>query len=212
MLPDLLLAYFCFENAFRTVLVPHLGRSYHFNDMKPNIIFHADTDLCTSRVTYSHTIRSQIATLPWIWPRRFGHALTIPLVLIILSSAGFNSINLSAGKNTVRAVASVAVAVPELLQAISSLSQPSQTTGDFVPVATSTATIATPILDLSQSGTVLSVLWPSAGSATALALVTWAGLGPGALGSILQTYGQRSVSPPVAQVFAYLLLDSRPVQ
>lgn len=108
--------------------------------------------------------------------------------------AGFNSLNLAAGKNTVRAVATVAVAVPELLSAVSAARATS--TPDFVPVASSAA----PLADLSQSATVLSMLWPGVGSASAVALVVWAGLGPGALGSVLQTYGQRSVSPPVAQV------------
>eukprot|EP00892_Ulva_mutabilis_P008990 jgi/Ulvmu1/6463/UM003_0094.1 len=108
------------------------------------------------------------------------------------NSPCFNSINLAAGKNTVRAAATIAVAVPELAAAIST---PHPAPG-FVP----TASAAPPLFDLSQSAAVLSTLWPSAGSATAVALVAWAGLGPGALGSILQTYGQRSVSPPVAQV------------
>lgn len=109
--------------------------------------------------------------------------------------AAFNSVNLAAGKNAVRALATLAVATPELLRAFSTPAPAAAASGDFVLVATSAA----PVLDMAHGSAVLSALWPSAGSVTAVALVAWAGLGPGALGSVLQTYGQRSVSPPAAQ-------------
>lgn len=117
--------------------------------------------------------------------------------------AAFNSVNLAAGKNTVRAVVTVAVAAPEVAHAISATSTAAAAapaTGNFVLVANGAAAAAAPAVDLGQTGAVLTMLWPSVGSAAAVAAVAWAGLGPGALGSILQTYGQRSVSPPVAQV------------
>lgn len=45
----------------------------------------------------------------------------------------------------------------------------------------------------------LASLWPSISAVGVVAFV-YSALGPGALSAVLQTYGQRTVSAPVAQV------------
>jgi hypothetical protein len=90
----------------------------------------------------------------------------------------FRTTELAAGKNLFRSVALVVAATPAVYQA--SRAYP----GDI------------------ELG--LSSLWPSI-SAVGVTAMIFSALGPGALSAVLQTYAQRTVSAPVAQV---LLLPS----
>ena len=91
----------------------------------------------------------------------------------MLCCAAFRTTELAAGKNAFRCLALVAAASPAIYQALRS-----------------------PHGDLDMA---LASLWPSISAVGVIAFV-YSALGPGALSSILQTYGQRTVSAPVAQV------------
>lgn len=106
-----------------------------------------------------------------------------------LLHVAFGTADLAAGKNLVRCFALIAAAVPALLQALQS------SPGN---------------VDLG-----LASLWPSI-SAVGVIAMTYSALGPGALSAVLQTYGQRSVSAPVAQVLLLTCsmhhIDSMPLR
>jgi drug/metabolite transporter (DMT)-like permease len=87
--------------------------------------------------------------------------------------SGFRSIDLAAGKNAARMVITVGAAVPEVAFRMQS--------HDINSVS-------------------LASLWPSYGDASAVLLILYVALGPGALSAYLQTYGQRSISASAAQV------------
>jgi hypothetical protein len=92
--------------------------------------------------------------------------------------AAFRATELAAGKNLFRSVVLLIAATPALYQAFRTYP------GDIELV--------------------LSSLWPSI-SAIGVSAMIFSALGPGALSAVLQTYAQRTVSAPVAQVLHLLL-------
>jgi hypothetical protein len=123
-----------------------------------------------------------------------------------VAGAGFKTVSLAAGKNagiasfavltaaTAAACASTGAANP--LDAISSTADSAQTL--LAGAVSGTQSAGTTLQNVFTA--TADALWPGRGGMEAVILVAWTALGPGAIASTLQTWGQASVPAAETQV------------
>ena len=130
--------------------------------------------------------------------------------------AGFRPLNLAASKNAGIATFSVAATATTAVATVTSplMRTANDATAAVVDVAkvgadagalqqhvaTLPAGVDMLTLAVQSINSEFAHLWPGHGNALAVGLIAWTALGPGAIASFLQTYGQASVPPAQTQV------------